>query len=211
MRIEIKRLAKSYQRKNVFRDLSWELEKGKSYVVTGPNGSGKSTLLRLLCGLEKPTAGTITCYIGKKVVDPSSTRSSMGLVSPDLQFYGQLSPLENLVFFSALRGLDNGSDILQRLLVKVQLGKEMSRPVATFSSGMKQRLRLAFALLHEPVFLFLDEPFTNLDRAGKDLVIRIIADQVSKGIVLMATNEPWEVECFGQDILHLAPGSMGPG
>ncbi len=211
MRIELKGLAKSYQRNNVFKNLSWQLEKGKSYVVTGPNGSGKSTLLRLLCGLEKPTAGTIACYMGEDIIDPSCMRSSMGLVSPDLQFYGQLSPLENLVFFSALRGLDKGNDFLQRLLAKVQLREEMNRPLATFSSGMKQRFRLAFALLHEPVFLFLDEPFTNLDRAGKDMVNLIIGDQVSKGIVLMATNEPSEVERFGQDILQLAPGSMGPG
>ncbi|MFO8192062.1 MAG: ABC transporter ATP-binding protein [Bacillota bacterium] len=211
MRIEIKGLAKSYQRKKVFRNISWQLEKGKSYVVTGPNGSGKSTLLRLLCGLEKPTAGTIAFYIGEDIVGPSSLRSNMGLVSPDLQFYGQLSPLENLAFFSVLRGLDKSNDFLQKLLAKVQLGEEMNHPIVTFSSGMKQRLRFAFALLHEPVFLFLDEPFTNLDRAGKDLVNCIIEDQVSKGIVLMATNEPSEVERFGQDILQLAPGSMGPG
>ncbi|HED24435.1 MAG TPA: ABC transporter ATP-binding protein [Firmicutes bacterium] len=211
MRIEIKKLAKSYRRKKVLRDLSWQLEKGKSYVVTGPNGSGKSTLLRLLSGLEKMTAGEIVFYTGEMTADPITMRGSIGLVSPDIQFYGQLSPLENLTFFAALRGLNRSRDSLENLLTGVQLAEDRHRPVGAFSSGMKQRLRLAFALLHEPGFLFLDEPFTNLDRAGKELVNQIIANQVSRGIVLIATNEPSEVERFGQDILQLAPRSMGPG
>jgi len=211
MHIEIAGIDKVYQKKIVFSKLSWRLEKGIIHVVTGPNGSGKSTLLRLISGLERPTGGKVIYSINGKTYGPQELRNNIGLASPDLNMYSQLSPQENLHFFAALRGYHNLVMPLEDLLKKVQLESERERPVVTFSSGMKKRLKLALAILHEPCFLFLDEPTSNLDEAGKELVADIIREQAQRGIILIATNEPGEVQRFGQKVLHLDKGNQCPG
>jgi heme exporter protein A len=203
MRLEIEGLSKSYSNKRVLTNISWQLEKGVIHVVTGPNGSGKSTLLRLLSGLEKPTSGKIIFQNDDLIAAPQDARQMIGLVSADINLYAHLTPPENLQLFALLRGLKRSEAELESLLQQVQLQNELERPVANFSSGMKQRLKLAYALLHQPSFLFLDEPTTNLDQEGKDLVTGIIQDQKARGVVLLATNEAGEVERFGQQILRL--------
>ena len=211
MHIEIADVTKIYRRKRVFHNLSWRLEKGITHVVTGPNGSGKSTLLRLVSGLERPTSGKVSYQINGKTIEPAGRRNMLGLVSPDLNMYPQLSSLENLKFFAALRGIAAGELQIKMLLEKFQLKSEINRPIATFSSGMKQRLKLALALLNEPYFLLMDEPSTNLDAAGKELVAEIIEEQAHRGVILIATNEQREVHRFGQDVFHLDQGNRSPG
>ncbi len=203
MRLEIEDISKSYNKKRVFTNISWQLGKGAIHVVTGPNGSGKSTLLRLLSGLEKPTSGKILYLIGDLIAAPQDARQMIGLVSAEINLYAHLTPTENLKLFSLLRGFKRSQKQIETMLQQVQLQNEMERPVATFSSGMKQRLKLAYALLHQPYFLFLDEPTTNLDQEGKELVAGIIEDQAARGVVLLATNEAGEVQRFGQQILRL--------
>jgi len=203
MRLEIEDISKSYNKKRVFTNISWQLGKGAIHVVTGPNGSGKSTLLRLLSGLEKPTSGRILYLIGDIIAAPQDARQMIGLVSAEINLYAHLTPAENLNLFSRLRGFKRSQKKIETMLQQVQLQNEMERPVATFSSGMKQRLKLAYALLHQPYFLFLDEPTSNLDQEGKELVAGIIEDQAARGVVLLATNEAGEVQRFGQQILRL--------
>ena len=203
MRLEIEDISKSYNKKRVFTNISWQLGKGAIHVVTGPNGSGKSTLLRLLSGLEKPTSGKILYLIGDIIAAPQDARQMIGLVSAEINLYAHLTPAENLKLFSRLRGFKRSQKQIKTILQQVQLQNEMERPVATFSSGMKQRLKLVYALLHQPYFLFLDEPTTNLDQEGKELVAGIIEDQAARGVVLLATNEAGEVQRFGQQILRL--------
>ena len=211
MRIEIAAVTKTYCRKRVFHNLSWQLDKGTIHVVTGPNGSGKTTLLRLVSGLEKPTSGRVIFQMNDKIIEPSGLRNLLGLVSPDLGMYSQLSSLENLKFFAALRGISAGEMQIKKLLEKFQLKGEINRPIVTFSTGMKQRLKLALALLNEPLFLLMDEPSTNLDAAGKELVADIIEEQARKGVILIATNEQGEVDRHGQDVLHLGQVNRSPG
>lgn len=203
MQLKITGLTKAYQRKPVLTDMSWLLLKGVINVVTGPNGSGKSTLLKVLSGLEKPNKGKIILTIESAVIKPPALKNYVGLTSPELNLYGQLTALENLAFFSALRGMAKSMLDLNYLLEKVQLTNNTNLPVSVYSSGMKQRLKIAFALLHEPPILLLDEPTANLDQDGKELIDTIIEEQVEKGIVLIATNDSAEVANYGQEVYRL--------
>lgn len=211
MLIKVEKLSKKYQGINVFSNLSWVLVEGKVNMIAGLNGSGKSTFIRLLGGLERPNSGKIEFHLGDSCLTPLQARKYTGLIAPGINLYDHLTPVENLKFFSSLRGKRLSAATSRELLEKVQLLKAMNQPLATFSSGMKQRLKLAYALLSEPLFLFMDEPATNLDPEGKEMLAAIIEEKKKNSIILLATNEPGEVERFGQNLLHLDTGSCCPG
>lgn len=211
MEIEICKLTKVYRGKTVFKDLCFKMAPGKSYVIEGPNGSGKSTLIRIICGLTRATRGQALVRLEGNILRNEMLGKHLGLVSPDFNLYEHLSAQENLVFFAALRRLQVADGYLQALLSRVQLSSNSSKmPVNLFSSGMKQRLKLACAVLHDPQVLLLDEPATNLDVEGKSLVEEIVTEQRKKnGIVIVATNEPEEVAKYGQEVLSLGASCMG--
>jgi heme exporter protein A len=148
---------------------------GEVLLVTGRNGSGKSTLLRCLAGLLAPDSGTIDYSEDGAPLDTAGRRRRIGLVAPDLAFYGELTAAENLVFFSRLRGIgrERGDELLRRLELPPD------RPAAALSSGMRQRLRWAWALLHRPRLLLLDEPFQNLDAAGVAIARGLLAEHLA--------------------------------
>ncbi len=212
MKFKMERLAKAYSGRTIFKDLSYQFTPGKSYMIAGANGSGKSTLLRILGGLIRPTAGKITMEIhGRALEHPHERGQYLGYISPDLNLYDQLTAFENLSFFASLKGVDLSRDHIIALLAEVQLKENTEQKVAAFSTGMKQRLKLAYALLHQPLILLLDEPTTNLDHRGKEMVERIIIRQREKGIVVIASNEPEEVEKYGEGIISLDAQPVGAG
>ena len=209
-KLELEGVGKSYQQKPVFQGLSARFISGVSYIVAGPNGSGKSTLLRIICGLLRPSQGRVTAeFNGTEAGGPYERGQYMGYLSPELQLYNRLTAYENLEFFGAVRGLGLQGPEVESLLEKVQLKDSMHLPAGAFSSGMKQRLKLAFALIHRPFVLLLDEPSTNLDAAGKALVVEIIEEQLGRGTVITASNDPEEVDRFGQEIIRLGQGTAG--
>jgi heme exporter protein A len=159
----------------VLTGVSGEVAAGQVLLVTGRNGSGKSTLLRCLAGLLLPDAGTIDYREGGRTLGIAERRRAIGLVAPDLALYGELTAGENLAFFSRLRGCEagHGSALLGRL------GLPADRPAAALSSGMRQRLRWAWALLHRPRLLLLDEPFQNLDAAGLEVTRSLLAEHLA--------------------------------
>jgi len=200
--LEAHGLAKQYNGRLVFAGLNLTVAQGTCLVIAGPNGSGKSTLVRLLCGLTRPTAGEVTVTIGASSRPPRECRSFIGLVAPDLALYNELTALENLAFFAKVRGLHLDRSALEGLLARVGLAGRGHDLVATYSSGMKQRLKYAQALLHGPRLLFLDEPTTNLDEAGIQMVAEIVAEQKKRGLLVLATNDPAEVP-YGDQVLRL--------
>jgi heme exporter protein A len=172
-------------------------------AVTGPNGSGKSTLLRILAGLQRPSGGASTVHVGGRDHRPADRRRVLGLATPELSFYEEFTATENLVFAAEARGLESPARAAAAALDRVGLGTRSADRVAEFSSGMKQRLRLAFALLHEPPILLLDEPGSHLDDAGRGAVRDVVASHAVRGLVLLATNDPEEVQLAGRQIeLH---------
>jgi heme exporter protein A len=127
----------------------------------------------------------------------------VGYVSPETGFYERLTALEHVAFFAAVRGVRRNEQWLRKLLEQVQLGAVAERAVGQFSSGMRQRVKFAMALVHEPEILLLDEPGTNLDNEGLALLEDIIGEQCARGLVVMATNEEREVAKYGRVVLHL--------
>jgi heme exporter protein A len=201
--LEIDDLATGYGARRVFAGVSLELRRGETLVVAGANGSGKSTLLRLLCGLQRPTTGSVTYVAGDRRLRPDEARDLVGWVAPDLQLYRELTAIENLAFFAEVRGLRRARAELEELLGEVGLGGRGGDLLAAYSSGMAQRLRYAYALLHRPGVLLLDEPTVTLDERGAALVERIVATQRERGIAVIATNDPRELR-YGDYVLRLS-------
>jgi heme exporter protein A len=186
-------VGKKFGRRRVFDGLTAEVGHGEVLVVTGPNGSGKSTLLLIIAGLLRPTRGRVVISRDGKSLPLAERREWLGMVAPDLTLYPELTALENLRFFQRVRGQEPRESDLVALLERVGLAGRGRDAVRTFSSGMRQRLKYAFALAHAPEVLLLDEPTANLDVAGVSMVEGVIAEQRRRGLLVLATNEPEEV------------------
>jgi heme exporter protein A len=200
--LEAKNLTKRFGRRKVFEKISFFLQEGSSLVITGKNGSGKTTLLKILSGLIRPTEGEMVVSFGAKNIPGDEIKHLLGLVMPDLELYDELTALENLFFPSRIRGLSLSKDKLKERIDQMGLLGREDDLVESFSSGMKQRLKYALALLFEPKLLLLDEPTTNLDEEGISLVERIISSQKEKGMVILATNEKRDWG-YGDRFIHL--------
>jgi heme exporter protein A len=204
LRLTLADVAASYGARTVFRGISLTLDHGEILVISGANGSGKSTLLRLLCGLQKPGSGTISYTWQGQQYAAHQASHLIGWVAPDLALYRELTGLENLRFFAEVRGLSAGDTALEALLERVGLGGRGNDRAASYSSGMMQRLRYAYALLHAPPILLLDEPTVTLDERGAAVVAQLIAEQRQVGMTIIATNDPRELR-FGDYVLDLQP------
>ncbi len=187
-------LSKRYGRRRLFRRMSFTLDGGGTLAVTGANGSGKSTLLKILAGVTAATKGEVVLSNGTPIAQEERPFHA-GLVAPYLNVYDGLSARENLAFIARVRRYTQAEDRIAELLEQVGLAQRGDDLVSTFSSGMKQRVKIAAAILADPVLLLLDEPTTNLDDAGRALVEQVVAHQREAGrLLILATNDPTEVK-----------------
>ncbi|PYV88470.1 MAG: heme ABC exporter ATP-binding protein CcmA [Acidobacteria bacterium] len=148
------------------RGVSLDLSAGKLYAILGENGAGKTTLLRVLAGLAQPTRGTVS-MLGTS--DLRTVTREIGYMAHPSMLYDELSARENLHYFAALYGISK-EDRCASLIQTVGLDPALSRPVGQYSQGMRQRLSLARALIHDPKILLLDEPFSNVDvRSAREI------------------------------------------
>ena len=176
---------------------------GGVLMITGANGSGTSTLLRIIAGLLIPTNGRAALQVDDTSLSAIDRRPHLGYVAPDLALYRELSGAENLVLFARLRGIELPRERLVDLLEKVGLKGRGRDFVADYSSGMRQRLKYAFALLHSPPVLLLDEPTANLDAQGAALARAIVNEQRQSGLSIIAKNEQTEVQ-WGDRVVALS-------
>jgi heme exporter protein A len=181
--LEFSGIRRAFGRLAVLAGVDGRATAGEVLLVTGSNGSGKSTLLRCLAGLLRPQAGTIHHVEDGRELDAATRRRRVGYVAPDLAFYEPLTAGENLELFCRLRGVPPGraAELLSRLEVPPQ------RAAGALSSGMRQRVRWAWALLHRPQVLLLDEPFQNLDEPGERAVRALLAEHLAHGLAVVAT------------------------
>ena len=193
-------IEKKYNRRKIFSNINFALRENDSLAITGRNGSGKSTLLKIISGALSPTEGEISLTIENKNVAASDRFTLVGFVAPYLQLYDEFTALENLRLLRRIRGIRTSDETMLALLRRVNLFDRRNDFVRTYSSGMKQRLKYAFALLHEPPVLLLDEPASNLDDEGIATVRQIIEEQKKKGILIIATNEQHDAELCQQTI-----------
>jgi heme exporter protein A len=187
-------IRKDFNRRVIFEHISFELSHGESLSVTGRNGSGKSTLAKILCGVLIPTTGSVSMTLEDSMIKSEQRRAYIGFVAPYLQLYDEFTGSENLLLATRIRGIRRQEVEVDKLLKLVDLFSCRDDRVGTYSSGMKQRLKYAFALLHKPALLVLDEPMSNLDEAGIQVVKEVIEEQKQIGIVVIATNDAEEAK-----------------
>ncbi len=193
IRLQVTDLRRDFNRRPVFQGISFTLDSPASLAVTGLNGAGKSTLVKVLAGVIGPTAGTVAYQRAGVPIEIDTLRHELGFVSPYLNLYDEFSAEENLRLLSRIRsGNEPASATIERRMQQVNLWNRRHDDVGTFSSGMKQRLKYAFALLHEPAVLMLDEPTSNLDAEGIAVVEAIVAEQKERGLLVVATNDESE-------------------
>ena len=202
--LTLENVGKAFGARRVLGSVSLTMEPGDVVAVTGRNGSGKSTLLKIVAGLLRPTQGAVRLSGAGKILDTAQRRRAVGYAAPDLALYDELTGRENLSFFARVRGGGrlNGAET-ERRLTEVGLGGRGDDLVRAYSSGMRQRLRLAFALLAEPRLLLLDEPSLALDESGVALVENIVGRQKADGgLTLLATNDKNEA-ALGERVVVL--------
>jgi heme exporter protein A len=202
IRLTVEGLAAGYGARGVFADVSLVVSAGEALVVSGHNGSGKSTFLRLLAGLQHPTAGRAVYEADGAAFAPHDAAHLIGWVAPDLMLYRDLTARENLRFFADVRRISLSDAAITALLERVGLDGRGDDRLSAYSSGMAQRLRYAYALLHRPPVLLLDEPTVTLDERGAGVVDAVIAEQRRHGLVVIATNDPRELR-YGDLLLTL--------
>lgn len=191
LEINCDNLTKTFSGKTIFKNLSFKISSSESLTITGSNGSGKSTLIKVIANLIQASKGKISIRENEAEIPQDKWFLRTGFLSPYLNLYDELSGFENLDFFYKLRTSDTkqSGEKIKHILQRVNLYEKKNELVKNYSSGMKQKLKLAFAVLHEPDLLLLDEPRTNLDKAGVDLITEIAGNQREKGILIIATND----------------------
>jgi len=192
--LELRGLAKSYDRPAVDR-LDLTVRAGEFYALLGPNGAGKTTTLRMVAGLLKPDAGSIRVLGIDARTDPIAAKQITAWVSDEPMIYDKLTPLEYLAFVAGLWGCDpaTAQASANRLLDELGLGAHAHQRCEGFSKGMRQKVALAGALVHEPLLIILDEPLTGLDAVSARRVKEILQNRVQAGCTVIMTTHILEV------------------
>lgn len=203
-------LTKSFGDRSVVRDINFEVAPGEVFGLLGPNGAGKTTTLRMLCTTLSPTRGTATVAGYDTQRDPEAVRANLGVLPTDPGLYGRLTAAENLRFYGRLAGLgDRLEGRIDELLEWLDLTEHKDRPTENFSKGMKQKVALARAVLHDPKVLILDEPTAGLDVLSARSVIDFIAASRDAGrAVLFCSHYLLEADRVCDRVAILAGGEI---
>ena len=189
-RLAVVDVARHFGRRKALSQINFTCEPGEIIGLLGPNGAGKSTLLSILATLVKPSAGRIE--YGDRTADEGGAgiRARIGMLGHDLFLYPELTARENLSFFADLYGLPDVPAVVARALDRSGLSTRGDDPVSSFSRGMRQRVALERALLHDPRLILLDEPFTGLDQVSTQALVGRLREQQQAGcIVILATHD----------------------
>jgi ABC-2 type transport system ATP-binding protein len=211
--ITLSNVEKSYKdgfrRKKIIHDLSLDVLEGEVFGFIGPNGAGKSTVINLIMGFIKPEAGSVTIN-GSTPYDPRA-RQDIGYLPEDPRFYNNLSARELLLFGAHASGVDRDTakKSVEPVLSRLDLLHVVGERVNTYSKGMKQRMGLAMAMVHDPQIYILDEPMSGLDPIGRNLLKKIILDLKDKGkTVFFSTHILNDVEVLCDRIGILNKGRL---
>jgi ABC-type multidrug transport system ATPase subunit len=202
-------VTRAFGRRRALNRVSLRVEAGELVAILGPNGSGKSTLLSIAATLLMPSTGQVWygAHDGRRT--DSALRARIGLLGHDLYIYPELSPAENLRFFGRLYGIAAVEHRVDEALTRAGLSERRDDAVSGFSRGMRQRLAVERALLHQPRLVLLDEPFTGLDdRAIDALKGRLVGLRQSRCITLIATHDLEHVEAIIDRAVVLCDGRL---
>lgn len=194
MQIILENAGKRFNRDWIFRSLNYTFSSGQAYAITGNNGSGKSTLLLSLSGATALNEGRNLWHLKKEATLPlpeEQLHRYLTVVAPYLELIEEMTAMEFLKFHSAFKPLLPGISI-EQVLEEVQLKTAANKQIRYYSSGMKQRIKLAQAFFTDVPVLLLDEPCTNLDTAGFDLYKTLISRYTADRLVIVSSNDPQE-------------------
>jgi len=201
MQITLTNTGKRFNREWIFRRLSYTFVSGRTYAVTGANGSGKSTLLQVIAGAVLHNEGTIDYKPAPGIQDPASgipnPYQHIAIAAPYLELIEEMTAKEMLLFHAQFKALT--TDIPEILQI-VGLSKAADKQLRYFSSGMKQRLKLAQAFFSDTGILLLDEPTTNLDADGIALYHRLIREYTKDRLVIVSSNDRQEYDFCEEEI-----------
>lgn len=203
--IVLENLVKFFGRFAALRGISASFAPGRLYVVVGDNGAGKSTLLRVVAGLMEPSQGSFTILNTRRVREVAHRVGYMGH-APLL--YDELDGMENLRYFAGLYDIHD-DEVCRDAMRRVGLDPELSRRVGQYSQGMRQRLSLARAVLHDPELMLLDEPFSNVDvHSARDMaaVLGRVRDQGKT--IFVVTHQAPLMESVADEFVHMSAGQI---
>ncbi len=207
--LSVRGLTKRYGDATVLHPLSLDIPEGEVFGFLGHNGAGKTTTIRLLTTLLEPSGGTAVVAGHDLRSDPLGLRGAIGYLPENVRLYDRFTTRENLIFFARLSGLPDATDRVDRTMAFLGIESLANRRVGTFSKGMRQRVGLAQAILHDPKLLFLDEPTSGLDPMGVHLLRDIIEQLNARGMtVFMNTHLLSEVSRTCSSIAVLAHGKL---
>jgi ABC-2 type transport system ATP-binding protein len=207
--IQIRGLEKSYKDLHVLRGVDFDVAQGSIFALLGSNGAGKTTIIRILSTLLKPDAGSASVNGTDVAADPLRVRQSISLTGQFAAVDEILTGRENLVLVAKLRHLDGPGDVANALLDRFELVDAASRPVSTYSGGMRRRLDIAMSLIGSPSVVFLDEPTTGLDPEARLEVWQVVRQLAEQGTtVLLTTQYLEEAEQLADRIAVLHQGRI---
>ncbi|MEP6674967.1 MAG: ABC transporter ATP-binding protein [Ferruginibacter sp.] len=197
MQITLTDVGKRFNREWIFRSVNYIFEEGKNYAITGSNGSGKSTLLQVISGAVMLSKGAIQYAINTIQCPAEKTHEHIAIAAPYLELIEEMTAMEFLEFHSAFKPLTLS---LKEILLVVGLSDAAEKQIRYYSSGMKQRLKLAQAIFSKCSVLLLDEPTTNLDTEGIALYHQLIGSYCNNKLIIISSNDPQEYSFCDQII-----------
>lgn len=204
--ISLESVTKHFGRFAALRCVTAQFSSERLYTVLGDNGAGKSTLLRIIAGLLQATRGKVE-VLG--TADLKSVRPQIGYMAHASLLYDELDAMENLRYFAGLYGMHGAEEVCARAISTVGLDPTLKRRVGQYSQGMRQRLSLARAVLHDPKLLLLDEPFSNVDIASAREMVRLLGAMRDSGkTIFLVTHQPSLMEGVTDEFVHMTLGRI---
>ncbi|ATY30090.1 ATP-binding cassette domain-containing protein [Bacillus velezensis] len=204
----LKDVSKTINHTPIVQSISFDVRKGEIFGLLGPNGSGKTTIFRMIVQLIKKTEGAIS-FRGRPDSDFEYFMRHIGVIIEGPDMYPNMTALQNLKYFTRLRSTSLKTDDLMNTLAKVGLDQAARKKVKHFSLGMKQRLGLAYSLLHNPGLLILDEPMNGLDPKGMKELRTILSDLAKQGVsILLSSHLLSEIEEICDRVAYIKKGRI---
>lgn len=191
MRIRVTNLGKRFNRDWIFRNLNFQFDFDKHYAITGPNGSGKSTLLQVISGSALHNEGDINYYLSEKPIESEKIFKKISFAAPYLELVEEMTLIEFFSFHHKMKGWIDTFDS-KSIISLLGLEKSAHKQIRYYSSGMKQRAKLAQAIFSDVPVVLLDEPLTNLDEEGISLYQNLIHNYCKNRLVIVSSNDKKE-------------------
>lgn len=209
--ITVRGVSKKYKGRKALKDISFDVREGEVLGIIGPNGAGKTTMISLLATINRPESGNIH-ILGEDILkNPKKVRASLGYVPQENALYPMLTAYENLDFWAGIYGVDKKAkkEKIDQVLRLLRLDDRKNDKVRTFSGGMKKRLNIAAALLHDPGILIMDEPAAGVDILSRSTIAELILELKKSGrTIIITSHHVDDLEHICDRILVLREGNL---